>query len=794
MADDDDDWETDADFENNVTEQEQRAFGNAETRDKYNAVNDKMGSSIPGEYKPRLASSGVPPTPTPPVPTPAAQTPAAQKSGWAANYLAPAAGEPPAATPDKLNIPGKLPAHPAAFGSAGKLPLNSVGKSLGQDPLGSTKDALSSAPSTATPRSNTTKNVLNRNRRVSDKGSKELNEIFMALDTNESGTLDFEEMLSGLERLQMPMPKDKLAAILKEVDVGGKGHVTFTEFINLIDRVKTYTAGASKVFSQVVAHSDGSQRNLLKQKKEGGIVHSFAEDECAAFVDFINSKLGWDSQLAYLLPMQQTIELFAGCSDGVLLCRLINIAVAETIDERVINVQPNNRFLINENLNLAINAAKSIGLTVVNIGASDLIEGRPHLVLGLVWQIVKTCLLSHINLKENPNLIRLLQEGETIEQLLKLPPEKLLVRWFNHHLAEAGVSKRINNFGGDLKDSEAYAHLLKQIDPEMKCTLSILSNNDPLARATYVATNGGRLTTEFRVQPVDIVSGNEKLNMAFVAALFNACPGLEPPKEEEVQALMEEIPEDDVGDTREERAFRMWINSLGIESCPYVDNLFDDLRDGEVILHTMDHVMPRVVDWTRVNKKPTMVFKRIENLNYAVTLGLGPFHFSLVGVQGKDIADGNKKLTLALIWQLMRFHLVGFLASLRTQRGGGGSMSDTEMVQWANQQVSASGRTSTMRDFSDKSLASGVFLIDMLAAVEPRCINLDLVTPGESEEDRKLNAKYVISSARKIGCSLFLLWEDIVDVRPKMILSFVATVMSLSEGRRLSLEIAPLPE
>jgi len=197
-------------------------------------------------------------------------------------------------------------------------------------------------------------------------------------------------------------------------------------------------------------------------------------------------------------------------------------------------------------------------------------------------------------------------------------------------------------------------------------------------------------------------------------------------------------------------------------------------------------VKPRVVDWTRVNKKPTMVFKRVENLNYAVTLGLGPFAFSLVGVQGKDIVDGNKKLTLALIWQLMRYHLVGFLASLRTQRGGGGSMSDSEMTKWANAQVQAAGLSSTMRDFSDKSLASGLFIIDLLAAVEPRCINRSLVTPGATDEERKLNAKYVISSARKIGCSLFLLWEDIVEVRPKMILSFVATVMSLSEGRRLS--------
>ena len=51
-----------------------------------------------------------------------------------------------------------------------------------------------------------------------------------------------------------------------------------------------------------------------------------------------------------------------------------------------------------------------------------------------------------------------------------------------------------------------------------------------------------------------------------------------PPAEAEVLKLMEELPEDDGGDSREERAFRMWLNSLGIPS--YINNLFDDLRDG----------------------------------------------------------------------------------------------------------------------------------------------------------------------------------------------------------------------
>ena len=48
--------------------------------------------------------------------------------------------------------------------------------------------------------------------------------------------------------------------------------------------------------------------------------------------------------------------------------------------------------------------------------------------------------------------------------------------------------------------------------------------------------------------------------------------------------------------------------------------------------------------------------------------------------------------------------------------------------------------------------------VDLLSAVEPGCIDLGVVTPGISPRDRELNAKYAISTARKLGCSIFLLW------------------------------------
>lgn len=65
-----------------------------------------------------------------------------------------------------------------------------------------------------------------------------------------------------------------------------------------------------------------------------------------------------------------------------------------------------------------------------------------------------------INLKEHPYLIRLKEEDEEVADLLKLPHDVLLLRWFNYHLKNAKHSRTVSNFSGDVKDGENYTVLL----------------------------------------------------------------------------------------------------------------------------------------------------------------------------------------------------------------------------------------------------------------------------------------------------------------------------------------------
>jgi len=268
------------------------------------------------------------------------------------------------------------------------------------------------------------------------------------------------------------------------------------------------------------------------------------------------------------------------------------------------------------------------------------------------------------------------------------------------------------------------------------------------------------------VRPRDIVNGNAKLNLAFVANMFNTCPGLEP---------VEEVVIEEIVETREEKAFRNWINSLGVD--PYVNNLYEDLRDGIILLQILDKIQPGIVDWKRVNTvKPLNKFKQVENCNYAVVLSKG-LKFSLVGVAGSDINAANKKLTLALVWQAMRFYILNYLKNVVSK--GGKEIVEDDIINWANGKVSGAGKSRKIDGFKDKNLADSLFIMDLLGACRPESIDWNLVNSGQTDQDKLLNAQYAISCARKMGCSVFCLPEDIVEVQPKLLMTFFGAVMSV---------------
>ncbi|GFO18106.1 plastin-2-like [Plakobranchus ocellatus] len=549
----------------------------------------------------------------------------------------------------------------------------------------------------------------------------ELDEIkvqFDAFDADGNGHITTAEIGSILKALGESVPGYKLRDMIAECDLDKNGTVELTEFQNIYIKVKTGKAsyGLHKI----------SEKRKLSDLKVGtseasaeGASHSFSEAEALAFSDWINSLLREDPDCKALIPIANG-QLFEACRDGIILCKLINKSVPYTIDERAINLGRLSSLTRFENLILAISSAEAIGCYAVNIGPEDLDAGRPHLVLGLVWQIIRTGLLSGINVSHRPGLIHLLQEGETLVDLQKLSPEEVLLRWVNYHLRRAEHARRIRNFSADIKDSEVYTHLLKQIAPtESNVDLSPMQESDMAARADSMLNQADKIGCRKFVRSQDVVKGDAKLNLAFVANLFNNYPALEGVNENQEEELYEE--------TREEKTYRNWMNSLGVS--PYVNNIYNDLQDGLVLFQLFDKCKPGIVDWDRVNKTFKQLggrMKKIENCNYAIELG-NALGFSLVGIGGEDIYNGTHTLVLALVWQLMRAYTISILSAVTSNS----NVADADIINWVNEKVDNNARIS---NFGDPNISTGTTVLNLVDKIKPASVNWDLVTAAQTDE------------------------------------------------------------
>lgn len=618
---------------------------------------------------------------------------------------------------------------------------------------------------------------------ISREDLEDLKEAFDKIDIDNSGYVSDFELQELFREARFALPGFKVREIVEKFisagDINKDEKISFEEFVAIYQELKSKEV--RETFRKSITRRDGIRSfGGISGISSEGTQHSYSHEDKVAFVNWINKALAKDPDCSHLIPMApENDSLFTSVKDGILLCKMINLSQPDTIDERVINKKKRTTFTMTENLILALNSASAIGCTVVNIDAQDLMSGTPHLVLGLLWQIIKIGLFADIELTRNEALIVLLGEHEELDMLLSMSPEELLLRWVNHHLGAAG-EQPIRNFSDDIKDSKAYFHLLNQISPKgegeeemrIEIDMSGLMEKDDVQRAELMLRQAARLDCRQFVTPQDVVAGNHKLNMAFVANLFNMYPALHKPSENGYDLTMLE------GETKEERTFRNWMNSLGVT--PFVNHLYSDLVDALVILQLYERIgVP--VDWKKVNRPPYPALgtnmKKLENCNYAVALGKQEAKFSLVGIGGQNINEGSEMHTLALVWQLMRRYTVKVLSDL----GDGERVNDQIIINWVNNTLREGRKSSFITSFKDNSISTSLPVIDLIAVVAPNAIREEMVKRGDlSAADKMNNAKYVISVSRKIGAKVYALPDDLVEVKPKMVMTVFACLMGRS--------------
>lgn len=240
------------------------------------------------------------------------------------------------------------------------------------------------------------------------------------------------------------------------------------------------------------------------------------------------------------------------------------------------------------NLGLVLKAASELGIKIVNIGPEDILYENKCLVLGLLWQIVRLSVSKSSNVMKNPELINLINETESIEDLCNKTPEEMCLRWVNYHMNIAKESKfckmiqeknkenehqknnednevkdihttfkqcytqsndnldvivenslnddhwkmptKCENFSSDIKNSRVYFLLFKQLIPQLVSDDELLEawfSKDYAFRAENVVKIASRIGCEKFINVNSILKGDHRLNFLFCQTIMNKYPGID---------------------------------------------------------------------------------------------------------------------------------------------------------------------------------------------------------------------------------------------------------------------------
>jgi plastin-1 len=150
-------------------------------------------------------------------------------------------------------------------------------------------------------------------------------------------------------------------------------------------------------------------------------------------------------------------------------------------------------------------------------------ERREHIVMGLIWQVIRIYIFRNINLRYVPEIVLLKKEEEEPNTMYKLKPEEVLLRWMNYYLAKDGNKRVVKNFGKDVADGEAYGHVFKHICNDWKEDYWGLNSQQ---RAERILEHCKQMHITPYIKSQDITSGNTRLNLLFSAQVFNSHHGL----------------------------------------------------------------------------------------------------------------------------------------------------------------------------------------------------------------------------------------------------------------------------
>ncbi|EGC28654.1 hypothetical protein DICPUDRAFT_100074 [Dictyostelium purpureum] len=607
---------------------------------------------------------------------------------------------------------------------------------------------------------------------------KDLKQVISKLEKEKEETTKERSLLEEHEKLE----KEKMEILEKEKLEHGQLEKERLEKIKLEEQLESEKKEKERLEKEIKEREKLEQDRMEKEKlekkqSEKEILESNSHD-CSQFqIDEKDVSI-----LVYISSILKrevkseckkcTLELF---SDGLLYSEIVNTFIPESIDKRALYKNCSNNSEKIGNIKVSLNSIKVLGGNQ-NFNAEKIMNNYEELYRFLI-EIFYIGNVSRINLQSHPELVYLWKHNpehgisqskreESWDSFVALEETCLLRRWVNHFL-KIDNKELIYNFSQDFANNgkTILACLMKHI-----YSVDQQHTQDLDSILKYIADQ--LLPKQLFVFKDDITKGNQEKIIILLAQLLDRNSAISLSKSE--IPIRHDSP--DIAPSSEEKACKGWLKTIDIST-----SSFDDFADGLLLLKALDKVQPGIVNWKLVNMNPTNTFSMTENCNYCVKLGKDKLKFSLVSIAGRDFVDGSKKFLLSFVWQMMRISVLKRAIHIRSNSSGNlnQELTESDIISKINKMVTKAGKSSQIKSFSDPSLKDGKFLLDLLDSIQPGCINYAEIKFKENSESYKSNAQYVITIARRLGCTAIIFWEDIVEVKGNMIMTFICDLINL---------------
>ncbi|XP_063350729.1 nesprin-2 [Pelmatolapia mariae] len=249
------------------------------------------------------------------------------------------------------------------------------------------------------------------------------------------------------------------------------------------------------------------------------------------FTNWINAQLAKGS------PPSFVSDLFSDLRDGSKLLDLLEVMSGQMMKRQ----KGRGVFQQRANIETALKFLKKKNVKLVNINIPDIIDGRPSIILGLVWTVILHChieeLASALSFSSRHSSLDSLSSldswsgspvpaspvpaGRTspLHRRFRVSAKKALLMWVRDQCKKVHCSVNVKDFKSSWRSGEVFLAILSSLRPQL-VNLSLVqsrSNQENLEEAFHLAEQELHIPRLLEPHDVDVSSPDEKSIMTYVA-------------------------------------------------------------------------------------------------------------------------------------------------------------------------------------------------------------------------------------------------------------------------------------